>query len=121
MATTRPSTPRGLGPKGGAFWRRIVKDYDLAVHEEFILEQACQEIDLIARLEKEVSNVLPIVKGSKDQDIANPLLVEIRHHRATVLQLVKAIKLPVDAGEPKNPRSARGQAAANARWQRNGA
>jgi len=117
MAVTPP--PAGLGRKGAAFWRKIQKDFDLAVHEEMLLEQACMVADQMDRLNKFAKTAPQTVKGSTGQDIMNPVYGEIRQHNASMMSLVKALKLPEATDDrPQSPKSAHGQAAANARWAR---
>lgn len=112
--------PAGLGSTGAKFWRDTTKVYELSAHEAHQLEHACRELDLIDRLEDELDGASLIVRGSMGQDVAHPLLAEIRQHRAAFSALVKALALPDAAEEPKpeSPRSRAARAAAQARWAR---
>lgn len=113
------AVPAGLGQKGAKFWREIQKDYELATFEEMLLEQACRELDLIARFERKLKTQPVVVKGSMGQDIANPLSVAIMKHRQTFGSLMKQLKLPaLEDDKPRSAASLHGQAAANARWKR---
>lgn len=113
------ASPAGLGRKGAAFWRKIMSDYELAPHEEMILEGACRELDLIAKLELAIKPAVLIVKGSMGQDVANPLLAEIRQHRMAFMSAIKQLRLPALEDKPaQSARSRSAQAAANARWAR---
>jgi hypothetical protein len=117
MAATK--APAGLGKKAQKFWSDTTSIYDLSAHEALILEGACRELDLIDRLEDGLDGADLVTKGSMGQDVAHPLLAEVRQHRAAFGSLVKSLRLP-DVGdeEPMSPRSQQAQAAANARWSR---
>lgn len=111
--------PMRLSPKANKLWHSTLNVYDLAEHEYPILEAACRELDLVDELEKELRGSDYIVRGSMGQDVANPLLAEIRHHRAAYVSLVRALGLPdADAGEVPDARRSAAQKAAQARWSR---
>jgi hypothetical protein len=117
MAVRR--APAGLGKSAGKFWADTTKVYDLSAHEALILESACRELDIIDRLEEALNGADLVVRGSMGQDVAHPLLAEVRQHRSSFTALVKALKLPDAEDEaPMSPRSMQAQAAANARWSR---
>jgi hypothetical protein len=112
------AAPSKLGAKARRVWTDINSTYDLRADELRILEDACREIDLVERLEKELAGASLIVTGSMKQPVANPLVQEIRQHRTTLKQLLGAIDLPDDPAEPAPTRSVRARAAAEARWKR---
>lgn len=117
MAARR--APAGLGKTAAKFWVDTTKVYELSAHEALILESACRELDIIDRLEESLRDADLVVRGSMGQDVAHPLLAEVRQHRSSFTGLVKALKLPdTEAEEPRSPRSMQAQAAANARWSR---
>lgn len=118
MAALR--TPTKLGPKARRFWRETTEVYELSVHEAVLLENACREIDIVERLEKELDGADLVVPGSMGQDTAHPLLMEVRMHRASVAAMIKQLALPDPEFEdkPMSARSRQAQAAANARWGR---
>ena len=121
--TRRPKTaPQGLGPKARRIWREITVVYDLRPDELRVLEDACREIDLIERLEQGLDGAKLLVKGSMGQPVANPLVQEIRQHRATLQRLLGSLKLPDDPAADGDPRAASNAArdAAGARWRRTG-
>ncbi|ANJ26809.1 hypothetical protein [Agromyces aureus] len=111
--------PEGLGAKARAFWTETTKVYDLSAHEALMLEGACREIDLIDRLEDELDGAALVSRGSMGQDVAHPLLGEVRQHRAAFGSIMKQLRLPeLEDEAPMSPRSMQAQAAANARWSR---
>ena len=114
--------PAKLGAKARKVWTDITDTYTLRPDELRVLEDACREIDLIERLEKELNKpgVEMIVKGSMGQPVANPLMAEVRQHRQTVKALFAAIDLPDDDSRLAGARSSAARQAANARWRRSG-
>ena len=107
---------------GAALWADVTGSYELRADERRILEDACHERDLIARLSAELAESDLIVRGSMGQQVVNPLVSELRQHRATFASLMKQLSLP-DEGESDNggALSSKNRAAAQARWARRGA
>lgn len=114
----KPRVPHGLGDKAKAKWREIIGVYELRPDEVRILEDACREIDLIERLEKEQRGSPLLVTGSMGQKVASPLMQELRQHRAVLRQLLTSLKLPDDPGQESGQRSTAARAAAAERWKR---
>jgi hypothetical protein len=122
--TTKPTTPKGLDKAGSALWRDVTGKYELRADEQRILEDACRERDLLARLEAGLAGTDLIVKGSQGQDVINPIVSELRQHRSTFASLMRQLKLPDEggsAGDSGGELSARNRAAAQARWSTRGA
>lgn len=111
------TTPPKLGRKAAAMWREITSAYELRPDECRVLEDACRECDLIDILEAAINDPAePLtVKGSMGQPVVNPLIAEIRQHRATMAGLLRGLKLPDEAAPS---RSAQARDAAKARWGR---
>ncbi|MBE0009590.1 MULTISPECIES: hypothetical protein [unclassified Arthrobacter] len=108
MAAT---APRGLEAKGKRLWKDITSSYELRADELDTLEDICREADLIVRLEAELDGAELITTGSQRQDVANPMVSEIRQHRATKKALWASLKLP-DEGTAGNQQ----REAAQTRW-----
>lgn len=89
-------TPAGLKARGKRTWIDVTEKYELRVDELDTLEDICREIDMIDALEKELKGADLIVTGSQGQDVANPMISELRQHRATKKSLWAALKLPDD-------------------------
>ena len=119
----RKSGPTFTSTNSTELWSETTAEYELSRHEKVILESACRELDIVEKLEEALDGASLIVAGSMGQDTANPLLQEVRMHRAAVATLIKALKLPeAEEGEKtENPRSSTARAAANARWGTGGA
>lgn len=92
-------TPTGLKARGKRQWTEVTEKYELRLDELNILEDICREIDLIDSLEKELKGLPVMMKGSQGQDIVNPLIPELRQHRATKKMLWNSLKLPDDESE----------------------
>ena len=113
--------PANLESRGLKFWQDATGVYEFRADELLILEDACRELDVIDRLEEELRTADLLVKGSMGQDVANPLLGEVRQHRALYARLVKQLALPdgeAEADQGAGDRSSKARSAANARWRR---
>lgn len=110
--------PAKLGAKAERLWASTTEKWDLRPDELRVLEDACRQVDLVERIEKELADQDLIVRGSQGQPVANPLVQEIRQHRATLQRLLGALKLPDEDGRAAESRSSAARAAANARWRR---
>jgi hypothetical protein len=86
--------PRGLGEEGKAFWKATTRDYELDGLELRLLEDACREADLIDGLCEAIdsSRFRLTSRGSMGQTVANPLLGEVRQHRALLSQIGERIR-----------------------------
>lgn len=89
--------PRGLSAKGKRIWKDVTSKYELRVDELDTLEDVCRESDLIEQLEAALAGMEIISTGSMGQDVVNPLVAELRQHRATKKSLWSALKLPEDS------------------------
>ncbi|WP_280317287.1 hypothetical protein [Nocardia wallacei] len=117
---SKPAPPKGLKPGGAALWRSIVGKYELRADEQRVLREACREVDLIDTLERELATDKVMIPGSMGQRVVNPLITELRQHRATLAALLKSLKLPDEPGETPAAESNQQRAAANTRWARRG-
>ena len=87
-------TPMGLKTHGKRTWEDVTNKYELRFDELDILEDICREIELINMLEKELKGAPLMLKGSQGQDVVNPMVTELRQHRATKRSLWASLKLP---------------------------
>jgi hypothetical protein len=119
---TKPKAPTALDEHGKALWADIVGKYELRADELRVLEAAGCEADLIDAMQAALSDQPLMIEGSQGQKVINPLVSELRQHRATFAGLLRQLKLPdensTDVGAAL---SAKNRAAANARWARRGA
>jgi hypothetical protein len=123
----KPEPPPNLRAGGTELWDGILARYELRVDEIVLLEAACRERDLVDGMQLEIESAIAAgrwtVKGSMGQDVANPLLPELRHHRGTLSSLLKRLGLDVAdeeaaGGKQLMTRSEIGRHAARARWSR---
>lgn len=121
--TGKKKPPVGLGVAGTELWNDIAGGFDLRPDELRVLEHACREEDLIASMDAELHTDIAVgawsTKGSAGQDVAHPLLGEIRQHRTLSARLMAQLKLP-DEGGGAQSRSSAARAMANARWSKSG-
>lgn len=117
------TAPDGLGVSGQRLWDGIAGEgkYELRADELQVLEDACRESDLIATLHAGLVGEPLLMRGSQGQDVAHPLIAELRQHRATVASLLRGLKLPDIDGSVAEARSTQARAAANTRWAKRGA
>jgi hypothetical protein len=119
---TNPRAPRILGSVGAALWRELVCQCEFRPDEARILLDACCEADLIDDLDAHQRWAERIVTGSMGQPVINPLISELRQHRATLASLLRQLNLrDVADSEPfsvagSGLRSTAARHAANARW-----
>jgi hypothetical protein len=115
---TKTVAPSNLGAKSKRLWTTITSSYELRADELRILEDACREVDIVERLETEFRDAPTMVRGSMGQEVASPLLQELRQHRAVVARLLGQLKLPDEDGRQQESVSNAARKAANARWSR---
>ena len=96
---SNPPAPSGLRAGGKRVWTEVSNEYELRVDELDILEDVCREVDMIAALERELKKSGLMATGSMGQPVVNPLVAELRQHRATKKSLWSALKLPSSDGE----------------------
>lgn len=94
--------PDGLETAGLTLWSATVADYELTPAEIRILEDAAREADLIAHLDREWIRLgRPLISlGSAKQEVAHPILMELRQHRGTLRQLLNNLRLPSATDSP---------------------
>jgi hypothetical protein len=125
---TKRKTPSDLGSVGARFWRETANLYVFRPDEVRVLHDSCAEMDLIDTLAAAMKDPPLTVRGTMGQEVAHPLLAELRQHRATPASLLKYLQLPeLESQLPElesgavgggRPRSVQGRTAANARWSR---
>ena len=115
-----PRKPVNLGAAGAKLWEKITAGYELRPDQYSILEDACRETDIIARLEADLEDAPLMVKGSMGQAVPNPSLTEIRQHRNSKRALLKDLQLEVKgaSGSRDSVVSMQARKAARARWDR---
>lgn len=120
VTAPHPKTPTNLAAPGRALWRAMTAESDFTPAGLSLLEDVCREVDVIARLERELRTSPTMVKGSMGQLVASPLVSELRQHRATKAALMKTLQvaMSVKTAAREGRVSAQARAAARARWDR---
>lgn len=122
-----PKRPTKLRARARRLWDDVTSTYSLRPDELAILTDACRELDVIDKLERDLEGADSMVVGSMGQPVVNPLLAEIRQHRSCAQRLLNSLKLPDDPGEQgaggssgssSGSRSTQARDAAGARWRR---
>lgn len=107
---TLPTPPKGLAGAGKRLWRAALADYELDVHEEFLLLQACRLVDNLDRLAAEAAAHDVTVVNVKGDQVTHPALVESRQQSLALARLLASLRLPSgeEAGRPQRRGAARG-------------
>lgn len=120
MADRRKTpAPKNMGTRGLRFWNRITSAYELRADELVVLEDACREMKMIDLLEAALSGDSMTKRGSQGQPVINPIIPELRQHRATLKALLATLKLPDEAEGAEGgevSRSVQARDAAKSRW-----
>jgi hypothetical protein len=119
----RLQVPTGLAPGGRKLWREVVKDHNLRPDQCRILLEACCEADLIDRLQADLKDTPTTTRGSMGQEVAHPILSELRQHRGTLNTLIRGLALEdTDTSAVDANRAAReaGTALARQKYKRQG-
>lgn len=118
VTASKPVPPAGLGASGRSLWRSVVAEYVLRPDELTVLGAACRTVDELELLRVALATGPVMVAGSKGQPVPNPLLSEIRSHRALLGSLLKQIGISeaVEDDGAARSRSANAVKAARARW-----
>lgn len=112
----KKTPPVGLSDRAAELWSGVTEKYDLRIDELFVLEAACRQIDLIDDMVERQRSEDLIGTGSQGQDVAAPLVSELRQHRSTFAALLRQLKLPDEDGRAGKSASESARHAANARW-----
>ena len=128
MSTKSARRPRNLASEGRALWRQIASQVaedglELDQRELKLLESACREQDMLARIEAALADAPLTVKGAQNQLVAHPLISEARRSRAQIAALLRAIgledpTLARGSGRGSRTSSTQARAAAAARHHR---
>lgn len=122
MTDKKPPAPRGLSPRGRAFWKAVHADYTLDVAEVELLVEVCRALDECEALHAVIEEQGRTVEGSRGQVVAHPALSELRSTRLMLGRLLAQLELPdEDGGSLPTSLQARGRRAAAGRWAAQGA
>ena len=111
-AKRRKRYPRGLQASGKAFWDNMIEHYTLGPAETVIVERLCRCLDVLGRIDRDLSDMGTVVAGSKSQPRPNPMLREQREMLKVVDQLCRSLALPVGGEQQGKRRTPEAKAAA---------
>ncbi len=106
---TKESSPAGLASTGRRLWQSVLEDYELDVHEQLLLREACRCADRLDLLAAELSGPVLQTNG-RGEPSAHPALAEGRAQQLTLARLLASLRLPSGemAGRPQRRGAARG-------------
>jgi P27 family predicted phage terminase small subunit len=120
--------PSGLRADGRRLWRSVVRELAgeglvLDSREAQWLLSACELTDQLAVIKAAMAGEPLMVRGSQGQQVANPLLNEIRQHHLLISQTLARLKKPDEPAGVLGVVGAtnRARGAANRRWRGPGA
>lgn len=114
--------PPGLGTAGRRLWKSILDDFELQVHEELTLIEACRVVDRLDALAEASKDAPLTVTNARGDKVASPYLVEARQQQIVYTRLVASLRLSTGVegesrpGQHRGPRGAyqpRGLSAVN--------
>lgn len=118
MVSRKPAAPADLEKRGRAFWREVLKIYELNVDEMQLLAEACRTLDDCDRLRVVIETEGQMIKGSTGQSRLHPAIGELRQTRTALAKFLAQLGLPDAEGGASlpTPESRRASRAADARW-----
>jgi hypothetical protein len=110
--------PDGLGPSGQRLWHSMAPPaYELRPDEVRGLLDASRICDRLDQLEDALAQQPLMTQGSRPgQAVVNPLVGEIRAHRATLQVLLKALRIPDSADSERPTKSEIARSNVSNRW-----
>lgn len=107
-AAKAPPVPRNLGTAGRKLWDSSTAEFEWAMHEIAVLEEACRTRDRIAELDAAVSESTLMMTSSQGARV-HPAVSEARQQRLVLARLIATLGIPSLDGEDLPPaRGARG-------------
>jgi hypothetical protein len=96
--------PTDLSGPGRAFWKKITTDYELEIHHQELLRQACKCLDDLALAEKALKEQGRYFLDRYDQWKEHPAAGDAKQLRGLFQRLVREIGLDVNVPESRPPR-----------------
>lgn len=102
---------------GAAFRTEVLELYELTPPELALLDEAVVLIDTLKRIEVQLAESPLTGRGSRGQQVANPLLRAQRDYTLALARVVEGLALPMpDELEGESPTTKRARRAATIRW-----
>jgi hypothetical protein len=94
LSTKRATrAPKELNDTGKKLWNRVLRDFELADHEELVLLQACRIADNLDRLQLEMTGTSLVIDSSQGSRI-HPALVEARQQSLALAKVMASLRIP---------------------------
>lgn len=94
MAAQRAArAPKELKAGGKRLWNRVLRDFELADHEESVLHQACRTVDILDRLQVLISDGELLMTSSQGARM-HPAVVEFRQQTLTLAKCMASLRIP---------------------------
>ncbi|MET7619030.1 hypothetical protein [Streptomyces sp. NPDC005408] len=100
--------PDGLDESGTRLWESVAAPFDLDVHEQLLLLQACRTADLLDRLSAAAARGRLTVTNAKGEEVTNPVITEHRQQSLVLARLLASLRMP--SGEEDERPQRRGAA-----------
>jgi hypothetical protein len=94
LSEPKAKTPVGLKVPGKRLWTAVLAEYDLEMHEELLLLQACRCADRLDQMATELATASLTVVNHRGDEVANPLLTESRQQAIVLSRLLASVRLP---------------------------
>jgi hypothetical protein len=92
--------PAEFDKAGRLLWCSVADKYEMAVHEQLVLLQACRCADRLDRLDADARAGMVTVENFKGDQVAHPSMVEARQQSIVLTRLLASLRLPEDLDEP---------------------
>lgn len=85
------AVPEGLRERAAALWSGTVDGKELEAGELVLLEEACRLVDQIDVMQAALEGQGLVVTGSRGQQVASPLIREIRANKLAVTRILRQL------------------------------
>ena len=86
--------PDGLGESGARLWSSVADKFELEVHEQLLLLQACRSADLLDELAAQTAAGPLTVTNAKGDQVTAPWITEHRQQSQNLARMLASLRLP---------------------------
>lgn len=104
------TVPKGLQGSGSRLWESVADAFELDVHEQLLLTEACRCVDRLDRLAADAAGSELTVVNSRGDRVSHPSIVECRQQQIVFSRLLASLRLPSgeEDARPQRRGAARG-------------